>query len=60
MIICSTKTYTAWQGGVFAVDGTMVKFFKKPGCYGDTFTDQKGNYSLNCQVGAVHTISLSS
>ena len=26
------KTCTAWKGGVFAMDGTTVKFFKKPGC----------------------------
>ena len=38
-LFVAQKTCIAWQGGVFAVDGTMVKFFKKPGCYGDTFTD---------------------
>ena len=45
------KMCVDWQGGgVFAADGSTFNFFKKPALYGDTFTDRKGNYSLNCQV----------
>ena len=50
-LFAAQKTCTAWQGGIFAADGLTIDFFEKPASYGDTFTDQKGNYSLNCQVG---------
>ena len=49
------KTCVAWEGGIFATDGSTLHFFEKPSVYGDTFTDRKGNYSLNCQVSAIHT-----
>lgn len=41
---------TEWKGGVFAVDGSTFNLFEKPALYGDTFTDRKGRYSINCQV----------
>lgn len=49
------KTCAEWSGGVFAVDGSTFNLFEKPTLYGDTFTDRKGKYSLNCQVRATRT-----
>ncbi|KIK81782.1 hypothetical protein PAXRUDRAFT_63649, partial [Paxillus rubicundulus Ve08.2h10] len=31
-------------------DGSVIPLFQKPGFYGETFFDQKSNYSLNCQL----------
>ncbi|KIK79825.1 hypothetical protein PAXRUDRAFT_70715, partial [Paxillus rubicundulus Ve08.2h10] len=39
-----------WRNGVFAVDGSAINLFAKPGLYGETLYDQKSNHSLNCQV----------
>ncbi|KIK80354.1 hypothetical protein PAXRUDRAFT_61731, partial [Paxillus rubicundulus Ve08.2h10] len=39
-----------WRNGVFVVDGSAINLFAKPGLYGETFYDQKLNYSLNCQL----------
>ena len=50
-LFAAQKMCSAWQGGVFAADGSTIDFFEKPTSYGNMFTDQKGNYSLNCQVG---------
>ena len=50
-LFAAQKTCAAWQSGIFAADGSTIDFFEKPASYGDTFTDRKGNYSLNCQVG---------
>ena len=50
-LFAAQKMCVAWQGGVFAADGSTIDFFEKLASYGDTFTDQKGNGSLNCQVG---------
>lgn len=44
------RTCAAWKGGVFATDGSAINLFAKPSHYGDTFTDRKGRYSMNCQV----------
>ena len=44
------KMCVDWQEGVFAANGSMFNFFKKLALYRDTFTDRKGNYSLNFQV----------
>ncbi|KIJ13565.1 hypothetical protein PAXINDRAFT_80709 [Paxillus involutus ATCC 200175] len=45
-----SRTCRSWRNGVFAVDGSAINLFAKPGRYGETFFDRKSNYSLNCQV----------
>lgn len=39
-----------WRNGIFAVDGSAINLYEKPGLYGEAFYDRKSNYSLNCQV----------
>ena len=51
------KTCTAWKGGIFTADRMTFNLFEKPGLYGNIFTDWKGNYSVNCQIGSTHTLS---
>ena len=51
------KTCVAWKGGIFAADRMTFNSSEKPGLYGDMLTDQKRNYSVNCQVGSTHTLS---
>jgi hypothetical protein len=45
-----SRTCRSWRNGVFAVDGSAINLFAKPGLYGETFYDRKLNYLLNCQV----------
>ena len=40
----------AWQDGWLMVDGTLVPLFTRPEFYGNTWFDQKSNYSMNLQV----------
>jgi hypothetical protein len=40
----------AWHNGWLMVDGTLVPLFQRPGFFGNTWFDQKSNYSLNVQV----------
>ena len=37
----------AWRNGWLMVDGSLVPLFMRPGFYGNTWYDQKSNYSLN-------------
>ena len=38
-LFAAQKTCAAWQGGVFAADGSIIDFFEKPASYDDTFTN---------------------
>ena len=40
----------AWWDGWCMVDGTLIPLHAHPGFYGNTWFDQKSNYSLNVQV----------
>jgi len=40
----------AWRDGWCMVDGTLIPLHACPGFYGNTWFDQKSNYSLNVQV----------
>ncbi|KAF8576129.1 hypothetical protein K439DRAFT_1649368 [Ramaria rubella] len=41
---------SGWRGGWLMVDGTLVPLFARPGFYGNSWYDQKSNYSLNVQL----------
>ncbi|KAG2071486.1 hypothetical protein BDR04DRAFT_1194035, partial [Suillus decipiens] len=38
-----------WRNGIFAVDGSAINLYEKPGLYSEAFYDRKLNYSFNCQ-----------
>ena len=40
-----------WQNGWCLVDGTLIPLYDRPYWYGESYFDQKCNYSLNLQVG---------
>jgi hypothetical protein len=44
------KSCPEWRNGIFAIDGSAINLYEKPGLYGEAFYDRKSNYSLNCQV----------
>jgi hypothetical protein len=39
-----------WRKGIFAVDGSTVDLYAKPGFHGEVFFDRKSKYSVSCQV----------
>ncbi|KAG2030865.1 hypothetical protein BDR03DRAFT_804278, partial [Suillus americanus] len=39
----------AWRGGWCLVDGTLIPLYNRPHWYGESYFDQKCNYSLNIQ-----------
>ena len=47
------RSCPGWRNGVFAVDGSAIPLFQKPGFFGETFYDRKSTYSMNCQVRTV-------
>ncbi|KAG5649613.1 hypothetical protein H0H81_002852 [Sphagnurus paluster] len=40
----------AWRDGWLMVDGTFVPLFQQPHHFGNTYFDQKSNYSMNVQL----------
>ena len=46
----------AWCDGWLMVDGALVPLFMCPGFFGNTWLDQKSNYSMNVQVSKTHFI----
>ena len=46
----------AWHDGWLMVDGTLVPLFMHPGFFGNTWFDQKSNYSMNVQISKTHFI----
>ena len=45
-----SRTCPEWRNGIFAVDGSTVDLYAKPGHYGEVFFDRKSKYSVSCQV----------
>ncbi|KIJ35053.1 hypothetical protein M422DRAFT_80923, partial [Sphaerobolus stellatus SS14] len=45
-----SQTCPSWCDGWLMVDGTLVPLFAHPGFYGNSWYDQKSNYSLNVQL----------
>ena len=46
----------AWCNGWCMVNGTLVPLFQCPHHFGNTFFDQKSNYSMNVQVRTITTL----
>jgi hypothetical protein len=44
------RSCPGWWNSVFAVDGSVIPLFQKPGFFGEIFYDRKSTYSMNCQV----------
>jgi hypothetical protein len=45
-----SRTCPEWRKGIFAVDGSTVDLYAKPGFHGEVFFDRKSKYSVSCQV----------
>ena len=45
-----SQTCPEWQNGIFAVDGSTIDLYAKPGFHGEVFFDRKSKYSVGCQV----------
>ncbi|KIK33749.1 hypothetical protein CY34DRAFT_99065, partial [Suillus luteus UH-Slu-Lm8-n1] len=43
-----SRSCPEWRNGIFAIDGSAINLYEKPGHYGESFYDRKSNYSLNC------------
>lgn len=44
----------AWRDGWLMVDGTLVPIYQRPHHFGNSYFDQKSNYSLNVQVRQIY------
>jgi hypothetical protein len=45
-----SRTCPEWRNGIFAVDGSTIDLYAKPGFHGEVFFDRKSKYSVGCQV----------
>jgi len=45
-----SRTCPEWRKGIFAIDGSTVDLYAKPGFHGEVFFDRKSKYSVSCQV----------
>ncbi|KDQ50998.1 hypothetical protein JAAARDRAFT_104390, partial [Jaapia argillacea MUCL 33604] len=48
----------AWHGGWCLVDGTLIPLFDKPYQFGESYFDQKSNYSLNFQIVSLPNLQI--
>ena len=45
-----SQTCSEWRNGIFAIDGSTIDLYAKPGFHGEVFFDRKSKYSVGCQV----------
>ena len=53
-----THSCKAWRNGWCLVDGTLIPLYARPFWYGESYFDQKCNYSLNIQVMTICSLQL--